>query len=61
MNFEEYIKLTRETAVYPENYERDYLIHGLVDEAGELKEKVKNNDKPNIGNFVIEEYESVIK
>ena len=40
MDFEEYIKLTRETAIYPDSYERDYVIHGLVDEAGELRETV---------------------
>jgi NTP pyrophosphatase (non-canonical NTP hydrolase) len=45
MDFEEYIKLTRETAIYPESYERNYVIHGLVDEAGELKETVES--KPN--------------
>ena len=36
MDFNTYIEKTRETAVYPENYERDYVIHGLVDELGEL-------------------------
>lgn len=38
------MKKTRETAVYPENYERDYVIHGLVDELGELLETVREND-----------------
>jgi NTP pyrophosphatase (non-canonical NTP hydrolase) len=40
MQFETYIKKTRETAIYPEDYERDYVIHGLVDELGELKRAV---------------------
>lgn len=42
MKFGTYIEKTRETAVYPENYERDYVIHGLVDELGELKETVES-------------------
>lgn len=44
MDFEEYIKLTRETAVYPDEYERDYVIHGLVDELGELYSAIEDPD-----------------
>lgn len=43
MDFEHYMRKTRETAVYPKNYERDYVIHGLTDELGELLETVKEN------------------
>lgn len=42
MEFSTYIEKTRETAVYPEDYERDYVIHGLVDESAELVRTVKN-------------------
>lgn len=42
MDFQKYIELTRETAVYPDEYERDYVIHGLVDELGELRETLDN-------------------
>jgi NTP pyrophosphatase (non-canonical NTP hydrolase) len=50
MDFETYIEKTRETAVYPEDYERDYIIHGLVNEIGELLEKVEdpNLDKDQV-------------
>lgn len=47
MHFETYKEKTRETAVYPENYERDYVIHGLVDELGELSLTVKNPPSEN--------------
>lgn len=40
MYFDTYIEKTRETAVYPEEYERDYVIHGLVDELGELQRAI---------------------
>lgn len=42
MEFSTYVQMTRETAVYPESYERDYVIHGLVDEIGELLETVES-------------------
>jgi len=42
MEFSTYIEKTRETAVYPDDYERDYVVHGLVDEAGELVRTVKD-------------------
>lgn len=41
MDFEYYTEKTAELAVYPEDYERDYVIHGLVDEIGELARTVK--------------------
>lgn len=47
MEFDTYIKKTRETAVYPEDYERDYVIHGLVDELGELSQAIQEG--PEIG------------
>jgi NTP pyrophosphatase (non-canonical NTP hydrolase) len=42
MDFQKYVELTRETAVYPDEYERDYVIHGLVDELGELYSTVED-------------------
>ncbi len=52
MDFQKYIELTRETAVYPDEYERDYVIHGLVDELGELQETL---DNPPIENRLVSE------
>ena len=48
MDFQEYIELTRETAVYPDEYERDYVIHGLVDELGELKTTIESPSQATI-------------
>lgn len=42
MELEIYIEKTAELAIYPDDYERDYVIHGLVDELGELRETVDN-------------------
>lgn len=50
MNFEEYQKLSRETAMYPkigENYV--YPTLGLVGEAGEIAEKIKKVFRDNDG------------
>lgn len=41
MDFERYVELTNETAVYPKDYERDYVIHGLVNELGEAKRSIE--------------------
>lgn len=41
MNFSEYQKLARSTAVYPERYTLLYPVLGLAGEAGEVAEKVK--------------------
>jgi len=41
MNFNEYQKLARSTAVYPEEYKVVYPALGLCGEAGEVAEKVK--------------------
>lgn len=55
MNFDTYIEKTRETAIYPEETERDYVIHGLVDELGELIQAVNeipenhNGSPPKVG------------
>lgn len=38
MTIEQYVQNTAATIVYPETVESDYLVHGLVDEAGELHE-----------------------
>ena len=41
MNFNEYQKLARSTAIYPEEYKVVYPALGLCGEAGEVAEKVK--------------------
>lgn len=41
MTFEEYQKLSRKTAVYPNKYNIVYPTLGLVGEAGEVAEKIK--------------------
>ena len=41
MNFNEYQKLVRSTAVYPEEYKVIYPALGLCGEAGEVAEKIK--------------------
>jgi NTP pyrophosphatase (non-canonical NTP hydrolase) len=41
MNLEAYQKLTRETAIYPENQALVYLGLGLASEAGEVTGKIK--------------------
>ena len=41
MNFNEYQKLARSTAIYPEEYKVVYPALGLWGEAGEVAEKVK--------------------
>jgi len=40
-SFKDYVEFTRTTAVYPKEKELEYLIFGLADELGELKDKVK--------------------
>ena len=41
MNFNEYQKLTRSTAVYPEEHKVVYPALGLCGEAGEVADKIK--------------------
>jgi NTP pyrophosphatase (non-canonical NTP hydrolase) len=41
MNFSDYQKFTRETAVYPADIKLLYCALGLVDEAGEVAGKIK--------------------
>ena len=41
MNFNEYQKIARSTAVYPEEYKVIYPALGLCGEAGEVAEKIK--------------------
>ena len=43
MNFNEYQKIARSTAVYPEEYKVIYPTLGLCGEAGEVAEKVKKH------------------
>ena len=41
MNFNEYQKIARSTAVYPEEYKVIYPALGLCGEAGEVADKIK--------------------
>ena len=41
MNFNEYQKIARSTAVYPEEYKVVYPALGLCGEAGEVADKIK--------------------
>ena len=43
MNFNEYQKISRSTAIYPKEYKVIYPALGLCGEAGEVAEKVKKN------------------
>ena len=49
MNFNEYQKIARSTAVYPEEYKVVYPALGLCGEAGEVADKIKKTirgDRP---------------
>ena len=43
MNFNEYQKIARSTAIYPKEYKVIYPALGLCGEAGEVAEKIKKN------------------
>lgn len=53
MEFDRYIEETRKLAAYPEERERSYVVHGLVDELGEVKRAVQscneNGSPPKMG------------
>lgn len=49
MNIDEYQKLTRETAVYPDDQATNYLTLGLNDEAGEVAGAVKKHKRGDYG------------
>jgi len=61
MNFEEYQKLSRRTAIYPDKDDNFvYVTLGLVGEAGEIAEKVKKVFRDNNG-VLDEERKQVLK
>ena len=61
MNFEEYQKLSRRTAIYPDKDNNFvYVTLGLVGEAGEIAEKVKKVFRDNNG-VLDEERKQVLK
>lgn len=61
MNFEEYQKLSRKTAIYPDKDNNFvYVTLGLVGEAGEIAEKIKKIFRDNNG-ILDEERKQVLK
>jgi len=51
MQFDDYMAITRETAVYPKEIAMAYLGLGLTGEAGEVANKVKKIYRDKNGNF----------
>jgi NTP pyrophosphatase (non-canonical NTP hydrolase) len=51
MEFGEYAKAARETAVYPETHKVTYPCLGLAGESGEVCEKVKKQIRDHRGDF----------
>jgi len=61
MNFEEYQKLSRRTAIYPDKDNNFvYVTLGLVGEAGEIAEKIKKIFRDNNG-ILDEERKQILK
>lgn len=62
MTFEEYQKLSRKTAIYPQKNESPvYPVLGLAGESGEVVEKVKHVLRDNNGNFDEEAKKGIAK
>lgn len=61
MKFEEYIKLTRKTAVYPEEDAQSYLYVGMMSELNEVCDKLSKSDYTVVGNsFTERQYTSIL-
>lgn len=60
MNFNEYQKETRATAIYPKEKALEYLALGIASEAGEVAGKVKKLIRDNDGVFTEQNADSLV-